>query len=207
MNQGDSFASFREGGVDANPFTQFDLWFQEAVAAKIYLPNAMALATATKEGRPSARFVLLKDFDEQGFVFYTNYESPKARELAENPQASLVFYWAELRRQVRIDGTVSKVSPEESEAYFRSRPPESRLAAWASRQSEVLPRRELLEKRYEELVAEYEGREIPLPPYWGGFRVAPSRIEFWQNSESRLHDRICYTRIVDDRWLIERLSP
>lgn len=203
----DSSVALNESEVDASPFEQFARWFRQAEASNIILPNAMTLATATSAGKPSARMVLLKGFDERGFVFYTNYESQKGRELAENPHAALVFYWAELSRQVRITGSVSKVSVEESESYFKSRPLDSRLGAWASMQSEVISNRAVLEARMRELEAEYQGKDVPLPPYWGGLRLVPDAIEFWQNRASRLHDRLRYTRQQDRGWLIERLSP
>ena len=197
----------RESSLEPSPFKQFEKWFGEAAAAQPTEPNAMTLATATKDGLPSARMVLLKGFDDLGFVFFTNYESQKGRELEENPQAALVFYWPELERQVRVTGEVSRVTREESEAYFQSRPVGSRLGAWASHQSQVIPNREALEKRLEELTNNYQGRDIPLPPYWGGYRLTPRVIEFWQGRPNRLHDRLRYTRQGDGRWLIERLSP
>jgi pyridoxamine 5'-phosphate oxidase len=200
------YPELNEKDADPNPFKQFEKWFKQAEAAVPILPNAMTLATAGRNGVPSARVVLLKDFDEHGFVFYTNYLSPKGKELSENAVASLCFYWAELGRQVRITGTVSGTSSEESEAYFHSRPVDSQLGAWASNQSEVISSREVLEARMEELVRTYEGTEIPLPPYWGGYRVAPLVLEFWQSRPSRLHDRLRYTRTEGD-WVIERLSP
>ncbi len=166
----------------------------------------MTLASASRDGRPSARMVLLKGIDA-GFVFYTNYEGRKARDLAENPWAALVFYWAELERQVRIEGRVEQVSQEESDAYFASRATESRLGAWASRQSQVIAGREVLERRLRELTAEYADREIPRPPFWGGYRIIPNSIEFWQGRPGRLHDRLRYRRLADGAWLIERLSP
>lgn len=200
-------SGLRESELESDPLRQFQKWFGEAAAAQPVEPNAMTLATATKDGIPSARMVLLKGFDERGFVFFTNYESQKGRELEENPQAALVFYWPELERQARVTGQVSRVTREESEAYFQSRPVGSRLGAWASHQSQVIPNRELLEKRLEALTNEYQGRDIPLPPYWGGYRLAPRTIEFWQGRPNRLHDRLRYTRQGDGRWLIERLSP
>ncbi|MBI3242645.1 MAG: pyridoxamine 5'-phosphate oxidase [Chloroflexi bacterium] len=202
-----SFDGLNESDLAPNPFTQFGKWFQQAVAANLTEPNAMTLATATKDGLPSARMVLLKGFDESGFVFFTNYESQKGRELAENPNAALVFYWAELERQVRMAGPVSKVSLEESVSYFKSRPEGSRLGAWASRQSQVISDREMLEERLKALTVEYQDHEIPLPPFWGGYRLSPRTIEFWQGRPDRLHDRLRYTRHSDNRWLIERLSP
>lgn len=196
-----------EQHADPNPFAQFQRWFQAAQDAGLSLPNAMTLATATREGRPSARFVLLKGFDEQGFVFFTNYESHKGRELTENPYAALVFYWDPLHRQVRISGSVTRISREESDRYFHSRPTGSQLSAAASRQSRVIPDRQALEKAYRELETRCEGTAIPLPPYWGGYRVAPDTIEFWQGRENRLHDRLLYMRRSDGTWQIERLSP
>ncbi len=196
-----------ESDVDPDPFVQFGRWLQGAVEANLVEPNAMTLATASKDGLPSARLILLKSFDGNGFVFYTNYESQKGRELAENPNAALVFYWAELERQVRIAGTVSKVSREESEAYFNSRPAGSRLGAWASRQSRVISSREILEERLNELTAEYQDREVPTPPFWGGYRLSPQTFEFWQGRPDRLHDRLRYIRQPESGWVIERLSP
>jgi pyridoxamine 5'-phosphate oxidase len=197
----------RESDVHPNPFKQFEKWFEEAMAAHPDEPNAMALATATKDGVPSARMILLKGFDERGFVFFTNYDSQKGRELEQNPQAALVFYWPELAKQVRVTGEVSQVMKEESEAYFQSRPIGSQLGALASHQSQVIPNREVLERRLEELTAEYQNRPIPLPPHWGGYRLSPRAIEFWQGRPNRLHDRLRYTRQANGRWLIERLSP
>jgi len=178
----------------------------EAISSNLLEPNAMILATANKDGAPSARTVLLKGFDERGFVFYTNYESAKAKNLSENPIASLLFFWAELERQARIEGKVEQVSKADSEEYFRSRPRESQLGAWASKQSSVIASREVLEKKFEEMRKKFEGKEIPLPPFWGGYRVIPQSIEFWQGRESRLHDRICYS-FENGKWKIERLSP
>jgi pyridoxamine 5'-phosphate oxidase len=196
-----------EKEVDSSPFRQFEIWFKQAEAAVPILPNAMTLATATKDGTPSARVVLLKDFDESGFVFYTNYDSTKGKELDENPVAALCFYWSELGRQIRISGTVTKTSREESEAYFHTRPIDSQLGAWASDQSEVIAGRGVLEAKMEEMSTKYEDRIIPLPPYWGGYRVAPVVIEFWQNRSSRLHDRIRYRLVDRTRWVVERLAP
>lgn len=193
--------------IDPNPFIQFKKWFDQALAAQLPEPNAMTIATATPEGTPSARMVLLKDFDQRGFVFFTNYNSHKGQELAENPQAALVFWWAELERQVRISGYVEKVSETESDQYFHSRPANSRLGAWVSNQSEVIASRELLEQRMQEFQHKYENQEIPRPPHWGGLRVIPSEIEFWQGRSSRLHDRLLYTHLEDGSWKIERLSP
>jgi pyridoxamine 5'-phosphate oxidase len=167
----------------------------------------MTLATISPEGKPRARMVLLKDFDPRGFVLFTNYQSAKGQELIANPNAALVFWWGELQRQIRIEGTVEKISEEESDNYFFVRPWESRLGAWASNQSEVISGRYILEKRLTELKEEYAGREVPRPPHWGGFRLIPSLIEFWQGRPSRLHDRLCYYRQEDGSWQRQRLAP
>ncbi len=196
-----------ETDANPNPFIQFQIWFQQALAAQLPEPNAMTIATATPDGKPTARMVLLKDFDERGFVFFTNYNSQKGQQIAKNPQAALVFWWAELERQVRITGRVEKVSEQESDEYFQSRPFNSRLGAWASHQSEVIGSREELEQRFQQLQAKYKNQEVPRPPYWGGFRVIPSEIEFWQGRPSRLHDRLLYIRLQDGSWKIQRLSP
>ncbi|HEX5502405.1 MAG TPA: pyridoxamine 5'-phosphate oxidase [Thermomicrobiales bacterium] len=196
-----------ERDVAPDPFVQFDRWFEDAVAAGGPEPTAMTVATATRDGRPSARMVLLKGVDERGFVFYTNFESRKGDELAENPRAALLFHWPRLQRQVRVTGAVTRVSPEESDAYYRSRARGSRLGAWASRQSRVIADRAALEADLARVEAVYPGEDIPRPPFWGGFRVTPETFEFWQSRTSRLHDRLRYTRQSDGRWLIERLSP
>ncbi|PHJ64560.1 pyridoxine 5'-phosphate oxidase [Nostoc linckia z18] len=193
--------------IDLNPFIQFRKWFDQAVSAQLPEPNAMTIATSTPDGKPSARMVLLKDFDERGFTFFTNYNSHKAQELAENPQAALVFWWAELERQVRICGYVEKVSEAESDQYFHTRPANSRLGAWVSNQSEVIESREVLERRMEEFKNQYENQEIPRPPHWGGLRVIPTEIEFWQGRSSRLHDRLLYSHLDNGSWNIQRLSP
>ena len=199
-------AGLSESEADPNPVEQFRHWFDEALAANLHEPNAMTVATATRDGRPSARVVLLKSFDERGFVFYTNYEGRKGRELEENPRAALLFYWGELERQVRIEGAVSRVSEEESDAYYASRPRGSRLGALASEQSRAIEGRGALEGRISSLEAEYEGREVPRPPFWGGYRVEPEATEFWQGRENRLHDRLLYRR-GDGGWKMERLQP
>jgi pyridoxamine 5'-phosphate oxidase len=196
-----------ETEVNADPIRQFEAWFKQALAANLPEPNAMTLATATPDGQPAARIVLLKAFDESGFTFFTNYEGRKGHELAANPRAALLFYWAELQRQVRIEGTVERVSEAESDAYFRGRPLGSRLGAWASRQSEVIADREVLEDRVRELAQRFPEGEVPRPPFWGGFRVRPLSIEFWQGRPDRLHDRLRYRRVEPDGWRLERLSP
>ncbi len=196
-----------EADVDADPFRQFRVWFDAATDVGLSEPNAMTLATVSGDGRPSARMVLLKGFDERGFVFYTNYESRKGRELAEMPFAALVFFWVDLERQVRIEGRVERVSAEQSDTYFHGRPEGSQIGAVASHQSQVIASREVIEQRAAELSAEYAGREIPRPEFWGGFRVIPDSVEFWQGRPSRLHDRLRYRRADDGSWAIERLSP
>ena len=198
---------FRETEVDPDPFVQFRRWLDQALAAQLPEPLAMTLATVTAEGKPAARVVLLRGFDPRGFVFYTNYDSRKGQELAANPWAALVLFWVELHRQIRIEGRVEQVTPEESDAYFRTRPWGSCLGAWASRQSQVIANREVLEQRMQELMAEYQNRVVPRPPYWGGYRVIPTAIEFWQGRPNRLHDRLCYLRREDGGWRIQRLSP
>ena len=199
--------ALRRNTLKKNPLEQFRLWLDEAIAANIIEPQAMILSTATSDGIPSARTVLIRGYDERGFVFYTNYQSQKGRELAENPHAALTCYWAVLHRQVRIAGSVSRVSSEESESYFKSRPEGSKIGAWASKQSQVLRSRAELETEVKEFEAEFEGKEIPRPLYWGGYRLLPDIIEFWQGQPSRLHDRFRYIREDDDSWTIQRLSP
>lgn len=197
-----------EEDLASSPVEQFGRWLGQAMAVDPQEFTAMTLATADLEGRPSARIVLLKGYDERGFVFYTNYESRKGREIDENPRAALVFYWASLDRQVRIEGRVERTSREESEAYFCSRPVGARIGAWASRQSRVLTHREDLERAVRELEERFGGGEVPLPDDWGGYRVVPERFEFWQGRRSRLHDRLCYVRLPEGGgWRIERLSP
>ena len=193
--------------MSADPFEQFERWWQETLAANVPEPNGMTLATATLDGKPSARIVLLKGFDRRGFAFYTNYQSQKGEELDVNPFAALVFWWEPLERQVRIEGTVQRVDAAEADIYFNSRPRSSRLGAWASAQSREIEQRDILEQRQAELEAQYADTEaIPRPPHWGGYRLVPTRMEFWQGRPSRLHDRLCYVK-QDSHWSIVRLSP
>ena len=201
-----TLAGLAEKDLARDPFRQFEKWFAEAQAAKVPEPNAMVLASCTPDGRPSTRTVLLKALDGRGFVFYTNYESRKGRELAGNARASLLFPWIAMERQVMVEGTVSRVTREESDAYFHSRPRLSQLAAWASNQSSVIGDRALLESAMKALEKQYAGTDVPLPPNWGGFRLAPESVEFWQGRRSRLHDRLRYRR-EKDGWVIERLAP
>jgi len=234
MNLGDFREDYRRGaldraGLDANPIAQFESWFRDATgeqsqsrwrkigialyklwsAALNHRPadiNAMTLATVDQSGKPSTRTVLLKSVDERGFIFFTNYDSRKGRELAENPNSALTFFWSDLERQVCVAGTVTKLPVAESESYFKSRPRGSRLAAWASNQSDVIPDRAALEAKWRELEKKFPG-DIPLPPNWGGFILRPERIEFWQGRPSRLHDRFSYARQADGSWKLERLAP
>ncbi len=225
-----SLTGLRRKDLEADPIAQFKKWFDQATGGRasgkvrkffirLYKAlllasgaealdlTAMTLATADKQGRPSARVVLLKGVDQRGFIFYTNYNSRKGRELAENSQAALVFYWPEQERQVCIAGEVTQLPPAESDAYFQGRPRGSRLAAWASEQSATIKDRTILEQRWKQMEAEYAGQEIPRPPFWGGYLLSPARLEFWQGRPNRLHDRFRYTRQPDETWLIERLSP
>jgi pyridoxamine 5'-phosphate oxidase len=199
-------ASLDEKDVSPDPVVEFARWFAEAQAAEVDEPNAMMLATATSDGRPSARVVLLKGFDERGFVFFTDYRSRKGVELDANPRAALAFHWSEVERQVRIEGRVTRTTREESELYYRTRPMGSRLGAWASYQSRSIASREVLEAGLREIERRFASAEVPLPPHWGGYRVRPELFEFWQGRESRLHDRIRYLR-EGERWRIERVSP
>jgi len=200
-------ASLDERALDPDPIRQFQRWFDDALAAEVDEPNAMALATADAEGRPSVRIVLLKGIDERGFTFHTCYDGRKGRELDANPHAAFVLFWPALERQVRVEGTVERVSDAESDAYFQSRPLESRLGAWASPQSQVVPSRATFEERMEEYRSRYPDGEIPRPPNWGGYRIQPQSLEFWQGRPSRLHDRARYTRGASGDWIIERLAP
>lgn len=198
--------SLSEHEVNHDPVQQFAQWWDEALQSEILEVNAMTLSTITAAGRPSARIVLLKGFDQKGFVFFTNYESNKGIQLQRYPYASLVFFWKELERQVRIEGTCSRTSDQESDEYFQSRPLGSRLGAWASPQSRTIPNRDVLQHNMEELTAQYAHDAIPRPPHWGGFRVQPDRIEFWQGRSNRLHDRILYEK-NETSWRISRLAP
>lgn len=199
-------ADLRRKDLLPDPLEQFQKWFAAALEAQVPEPNAMTLATTDGRGQPSARTVLLKGLDPRGFVFFTNYDSPKAHDLEGNPRAALLFHWRELERQVSIRGVAAKVSREESEAYFKSRPLASKLAAWASNQSEKIPNRGFLEKKLAEVSRKYPGEDVPVPPYWGGYAVTAETMEFWQGGPGRLHDRFCYTR-QSGGWVIERLSP
>ena len=201
-----SLSSLDESDVLQNPIEQFKQWIQEALKAGVPEPNAMNLATVDKDGKPHSRIVLLKGFDEKGFVFFTNYASDKGREIEANPNVSLCFFWIELERQVRIDGVAKKISKEESEAYFKSRPNKSQIGALASNQSEVVENRLFLEQKFEKLEAKFTEGEVPMPETWGGYVIKPSALEFWQGRRSRLHDRIKYEWKADN-WIIKRLSP
>lgn len=202
-----SAGALERADLDPNPLKQFQKWFDHAVSKLASGDvNAMVLATADKAGKPSSRTVLLKGADERGFIFFTNYDSRKGRELAENPNAALTFYWPDLERQICVAGTVSKVPVAESEAYFKSRPRDSRLAAWASNQSDAITDRTALQKKWDEMAAKFPG-DIPLPPNWGGYVLKPERIEFWQGRPGRMHDRLCYIRQPDNSWKLDRLSP
>jgi len=202
-----NLAGLSEKDLARDPFRQFEKWFQEAEAAKIPEPNAMTVATAGRDGRPAARTMLLKGLDGRGFVFYTNFDSRKGRELEANPRAALLFPWIALERQVAAEGPVVRVAREEAEAYFHSRPRLSQLAAWASPQSAIISGRAVLDEAMKMLEKKYAGAEVPLPPHWGGFRLIPETVEFWQGRRSRLHDRLRYRREKNGEWLVERLAP
>jgi pyridoxamine 5'-phosphate oxidase len=198
--------SLDEADIATDPFVQFDRWWNDALAAEVDEVNAMTLATATKAGVPSARIVLLKGYDKNGFVFFTNYESTKGKELQNNPYAALVFFWKELERQVRIEGRVEKVSAAESDEYFHSRPEGSRIGAWSSPQSAIISNRKIIETNVEQYTKRFAGHDIPRPEHWGGYRVIPTAFEFWQGRSSRLHDRFHYTPL-NETWKVERLAP
>jgi pyridoxamine 5'-phosphate oxidase len=200
-------AGLSEADVDADPIRQFRRWFDEAIAAGVPEPNAMTLATATQDGAPSARIVLLKDLDDTGFSFFTNYQGRKARELTANPRAALAFYWVSMERQIRVEGTVAKTTAAESDTYFRMRPAGARIGARASPQSEVLPDRATLERLVARVEKEFQDREVPRPAHWGGYRLLPDAVEFWQGRPSRLHDRLLYRRKPHGGWTIVRLAP
>jgi pyridoxamine 5'-phosphate oxidase len=197
----------RRGDLDPDPIEQFNRWLAEAVERQLLEPNAMIVASVDAAGQPWTRTILLKICDQRGFTFFTNYDGAKGRQFAANPRVAMTFWWGALERQVNVTGTITKTSREESEAYFHSRPESSQIGAWASAQSEVIAHREQLEKQFADALARYGGRVIPLPPHWGGYRVTPQTIEFWQGRRSRLHDRLRYTRETDGAWKIERLSP
>jgi pyridoxamine 5'-phosphate oxidase len=199
--------SLSEESVAKNPFVQFEKWFQEAMQSQIPEWNAFTLATASADGKPSNRIVYLRDFNANGFSFFTNYASCKGKDIADNPFVCMNFFWPQMERQVKIEGRVEKLLEEESQMYFHSRPRESQIGAWASKQSEVIPSRQHLEQLVEKYTRDFEGQEIPRPPYWGGYLIIPEKIEFWQGRPSRLHDRIRYVHIADSDWKTERLSP
>lgn len=202
-----ALSALRKADVDPDPIKQFQRWLQTAVAARLPEPNAMTLATVDQTGRPHARVVLLKECDADGFVFFTNYHSAKGWQLQQNPQAALVFLWLELERQVRIEGMVAKIPTAESAAYFDVRPRDSQLGSLASRQSQVVANRDILEQRYQQLAAQYSEGHIPMPEQWGGYRLKPDLLEFWQGRHGRMHDRLCYRAQSDGSWLLQRLEP
>lgn len=201
-----SHMELNEDDIVKDALLQFELWMKEALAANVSEPHAMALSTASAEGKPSSRIVLLRDISTKGFIFYTNFNSKKSQDIVNNPYAALTFFWPQIERQVRIEGVLEKVNDAVSDKYFQSRPRESKIGAWVSPQSQVIKDRDVLEEKFNELSAKYPGEEVPRPPYWGGFLLKPSTIEFWQGRPNRLHDRIQYV-FEDDKWLIQRLAP
>lgn len=207
LNEQYDLSELKETDLNPDPFKQFRKWFEDAIKADLIHPNAMTLATADKSGRPAARMMLLKGFDEKGFVFYTNCESYKGEDLTQNPRAAIVFWWAQLEKQVRIEGNIEKVSEEEADSYFKTRPRGSQLGACVSDQSRVISSRQALDQRMQELEVEYKDRDIQRPPYWIGYRLVPVLIEFWQGRPNRLHDRLRYRLVEDGAWIIERLAP
>lgn len=207
MREEYTISGLSEEDINPDPFKQFEQWFRQALDGNMHEPNAMSMATVSPEGQPSLRTVLLKYFDEQGFVFFTNYESRKAREIAENPKVALLFPWLDLERQVHINGLASKISHAESLKYFLSRPRGSQIGAWVSNQSSVISSRQMLLSKFDELKRKYQHGEVPIPSFWGGYRVEPSSFEFWQGRQHRLHDRFLYTRQEGQGWKIERLAP
>lgn len=202
-----TIAGLRREDLHRDPFEQFELWFKQACDANLLEPNAMSLATASAKAEPSVRMVLLKYFDRQGFVFFTNYESKKAKQIQENPQVALLFFWSALERQVQILGTATQISTADSLKYFASRPRGSQIGAWCSQQSKAISSRKMLEMKFAEMKRKFLNREIPLPSFWGGYRVVPQTFEFWQGRTNRLHDRFLYSRQDNDSWEIQRLSP
>ncbi|MDE3235072.1 MAG: pyridoxamine 5'-phosphate oxidase [Bacteroidota bacterium] len=199
--------SLNEADVAANPIEQFARWWEDAIKSEIDEVNAMTVATATKEGVPAARIILLKGFDERGFIFFTNYQSAKGNEIADNPQVALLFFWKELERQIRISGTIEKIGAKDSDDYFQSRPAGSRLGAWSSPQSTVIESRQVIEDNYARYEQQFDNGNIPRPPHWGGYLVKPQKIEFWQGRSSRMHDRLLYSLQADGQWKLERLAP
>ncbi len=202
-----TLAGLDEADLDRDPVRQFDRWMTDAIKAGVFEPTAMTLATATDDGRPHSRIVLLKHFDERGFCFFTNYDSAKGREMAKNPLAALCIHWPPLERQVRIEGAISKTTAAESDGYFQRRPRGSQLGAWISKQSGIIDSRKVLEDALVQITAKFEGRDVTRPPHWGGYRVKPASIEFWQGRQNRLHDRLVYTLQPDGAWKITRLAP
>jgi len=201
------YAGLHETAANTDPFQQFGLWFQEVLALDLKLANAMVVATADSEGRPAARYVLLKEFSSAGFVFYTHALSQKGRQMAENPQVALVFYWKEMHRQIRIEGRVEQLTADKADSYFASRPRGSQISTWVAPQSEILPDREYLYARVEELTSQFDNQKIPRPEDWLGYRVVPHMIEFWQGQENRMHDRLVYHRSDNGDWMMSRLAP